>query len=242
VIESPVDFQSTRRASPGSELALRDRTSNLTFDEALDQKEVFGEQVRSAVAPLAATYGIEVSRVAVKDVTMPATGRRPSPFGRESRVPGPERIPLVGFFLTTKGVFAGDASVRLLASHRNGEKLSGTGEYNGSHRMRLSVMIGVAVLGMALLVGSGAGQAPDKKAKGFLPAGWKDLDLTAAQKEQAYKVLGEFKTKMNELKDQEKKLRDEERRELGKILTEEQKKKLVGDSKKTDEKKAEDKK
>jgi len=112
--------------------------------------------------------------------------------------------------------------------------------------MRLAAIMGFAILGMALLVGVGAGQGDTKKAKGFLPQGWKDLDLSSEQKDRAYKVLSDFKTKLNDLEEAKKKLRADERVELGKILTDEQKKKLqaavVGEAKKTDEKKADEKK
>jgi hypothetical protein len=116
---------------------------------------------------------------------------------------------------------------------------SGMVKLHRSGSMRISVMIGFAILGMALLVGSGAGQGPDKKAKGFLPPGWKDLDLSADQKEKAYKILADYKTKLNDLKEMEKKLRAEEKTELGKLLTDAQKDKLksavVGETKKKDD-------
>jgi hypothetical protein len=113
--------------------------------------------------------------------------------------------------------------------------------------MRFAFVFGIAIVGMALLVGVGAGQGgADKKdkAKGFLPPGWKDLDLSADQKDKAYKILSDYKTKLNDLKDAEKKLKAEEKTELGKILTVAQKEKLknavVGETptkKKTDDKK-----
>lgn len=112
--------------------------------------------------------------------------------------------------------------------------------------MRFAAIMGFAVLGMALLVGVGAGQDNTKKAKGFLPQGWKDLDLTATQKDKAYKILNDYKAKINDLKEAEKKLRAEERTELGKILTDAQKDKLksavVGETKKSDTKKTDEKK
>ena len=116
--------------------------------------------------------------------------------------------------------------------------------------MRLAVMMGCAILGMALLVGAGAGQDTKKdKAKGFLPPGWKELELTGDQKEKAYKVLNDYKTKINDLKEAEKKLKTEERAELFKILTDVQKEQLkkiaVGEpttKKKTEDKKSDDKK
>ena len=88
--------------------------------------------------------------------------------------------------------------------------------------MRLAAVFGFAFLGMALLIGVGAGQERKKeKASGFPAAGLEGLlDLSADQKDKAYKVLAEFKTKLNvELNDSIKKLKAEEKTELGKILT-----------------------
>ena len=113
--------------------------------------------------------------------------------------------------------------------------------------MRLAAVFGFAFLGMALLIGVGAGQEKKDKAKGFLPPGWKDLDLSADQRDKAYKILTEYKTKLNELNDSIKKLKAEEKTELGKILTDAQKEKLksavVGETaKKKDDAKKDDKK
>jgi Spy/CpxP family protein refolding chaperone len=114
--------------------------------------------------------------------------------------------------------------------------------------MRFAVVMGCAILGMTLLIGVGASQDNKKdKAKGFLPPGWKELELTAEQKDKAYKVLAEYKTKLNDLNESIKKLKTEERAELFKLLTDPQKEQLkkiaVGEStKKKDDKKADDKK
>ena len=96
--------------------------------------------------------------------------------------------------------------------------------------MRLTALLGVGVLGVAFLVGSseggGAKKEKDTKAKGFLPQGWKDLSLTAAQKEKIYEIQTKYKAKHEDLKDQEKKLKQEEKSDLVKTLTDEQKETL----------------
>ena len=80
-----------------------------------------------------------------------------------------------------------------------------------------------------------------KKAKGTLPAGWKKLDLTAKQKDAIYTVMGTYKTKIKALEMQIKELKDEEHREMVKLLTDAQKKQLAAglglDTPKTDDKK-----
>ena len=79
-----------------------------------------------------------------------------------------------------------------------------------------------------------------KKAKGTLPAGWKKLDLTAKQKDAIYTVMGTYKTKIKALEMQIKELKDEEYREMVKLLTDAQKKQLaagLGLELKTDDKK-----
>lgn len=57
------------------QLALRDLVAGLSFDETLDQKNGLGDLARERVAPLALTYGVEVQRLAIKDLTMPANIR-----------------------------------------------------------------------------------------------------------------------------------------------------------------------
>src|SRR5437763_289131 len=93
--------------------------------------------------------------------------------------------------------------------------------------MRWSALLGLCILGVAFLVGTsdGGGEKKDKL-KGFLPQGWKDLNLTAAQKEKAYELMGTYKKKLEALKDQEKTLKQEEKADLAKILTDEQKEQL----------------
>ena len=97
--------------------------------------------------------------------------------------------------------------------------------------MRWTVSLGVAFLGVALLVGSSDGQGEPKKTKdgkvtGTLPQGWKELNLTAAQKEKVYEVNAKYKSKLDALTEQEKALKQEQKSEQIKILTSEQKEML----------------
>lgn len=106
--------------------------------------------------------------------------------------------------------------------------------------MRLTALLGAGILGVAFLVGSSEGggekKEKDTKAKGYLPQGWKDLGLTAAQKEKVYEIQTKYKAKFDDLKEQEKKFKQEEKTDLVKILTDEQKETLkknaLGETKK----------
>ena len=117
--------------------------------------------------------------------------------------------------------------------HNQLGKSSITFRFRKGIRMRWSALVGAGILGMAFLVGSSEGggkDAKDGKIKGFLPSGWKDLGLTAAQKEKVYEMQAKYKAKYEDLKEQEKKFKQEEKAELSKILTDEQRetlKKLV---------------
>jgi len=78
---------------------------------------------------------------------------------------------------------------------------------------------------MAFLVGSseGGGEKKETKAKGFLPQGWKDLGLSAGVKEKVYEIQTKYKAKYEDLKEQERKLKLEEKTDLVKLLTDDQK-------------------
>jgi Spy/CpxP family protein refolding chaperone len=119
--------------------------------------------------------------------------------------------------------------------------------------MRWTVLLGVGILGVAFLVGTSDGggepkKEKDGKMKGFLPQGWKDLNLTQAQKEKVYEIQAKYKAKLDGLKEQEKFLKQEEKSDLAKILTDDQKetlrKNVLGENPKKaiEEKKADDKK
>jgi Spy/CpxP family protein refolding chaperone len=86
--------------------------------------------------------------------------------------------------------------------------------------------------------------APPPKAKGTLPAGWRQLGLTDQQKDKIYKIEAEYRGKIDVLEQKIKELRKEQRDELVKVLTDAQKARLkeireARDGKDTEPKKAE---
>lgn len=119
---------------------------------------------------------------------------------------------------------------------------------------RLRVLVGVLVI---VLVASGGLLGQDKKdakdtpakAKGQLPQNWGKLGLTDKQKQQVYKTQEEYRDRIEKLRVEIKKLQDQEKTEMFKVLTEEQKTRLkeilagkAGDAPKDDKKKDGDKK
>jgi hypothetical protein len=114
---------------------------------------------------------------------------------------------------------------------------------------RGSMVCGALVLGLAVLIGAGASQEKKDKAKGQLPAGWKDLNLTAAQKEKVYEVNAQYKTKIDALNKQINELKSQQKKDQVAILTDEQKEQYTkalaleaSTTKKKEEKKKEEKK
>lgn len=94
------------------------------------------------------------------------------------------------------------------------------------------VLAGVALLATLILISSDGVQSQEKKdkegkVKGQLPAGWSKLELTAAQKEEIYKINAEYKEKTDKLKEEIKKLDAEHAKKRIGVLTDDQKKKLV---------------
>ncbi|NBO93080.1 MAG: hypothetical protein EBV06_12340 [Planctomycetia bacterium] len=69
-------------------------------------------------------------------------------------------------------------------------------------------------------------KAEDKKLKGFLPAGFKKLGLTDKQVQAIYKIQTDYRGKKDDLTKQLAKLKDAEREEIEKVLTDAQKKEL----------------
>src|SRR5262245_41068510 len=113
---------------------------------------------------------------------------------------------------------------------------------------RVGFFVGALSL-VLVLVGmgfsQGEGKKEEKKAKGFLPAGWKKLRLAADQTDKIYKIQTAWKAKIQKLEAEVKELRATEHKELLGILTDDQKKKLIGEgapAKKDDVKKDADKK
>jgi len=92
--------------------------------------------------------------------------------------------------------------------------------------------IGMGVLTLSLLTtswlvgGDDKKDDPPPKAKGTLPAYWKQLGLSNDQKQQVYKIQAKYNAEIDQLKAKIEKLKDTEKEEMYKVLTEEQKKKL----------------
>jgi hypothetical protein len=93
---------------------------------------------------------------------------------------------------------------------------------------RLPGLIGV--LALALFIG-GALHGQDKKdakdtpakVKGVLPANWGKLGLSDEQKQKVYKIQGEYGDKIAGLEKQLKELKETEKSEMTKVLTDAQK-------------------
>jgi hypothetical protein len=102
-------------------------------------------------------------------------------------------------------------------------------------------------LGLVLLLsGPGAsGQNPEVKLRGQLPPGWKKIGLSEEQVQKVYKIQGQYRTKINKLEAELKQLRSEERAQMLRVLTDDQKTKLrqliegklIDDPKRIDDKK-----
>ncbi len=97
---------------------------------------------------------------------------------------------------------------------------------------------------MVLVSGNGLFSQEKKespKTKGILPANWGKLELTADQKSAIYKVQAKYKEDIAKMKEKIKETEAEEKREMVKLLTPEQKKKLeelaTGEATKPDVKK-----
>src|SRR4051812_27162593 len=97
---------------------------------------------------------------------------------------------------------------------------------------RLPVIFGLVTLGLVLLVGVGDSQdakkdKEEKKAKGFLPPGFKDLGLTAEQKGKVYTIQAEYKVKIADLDKKIKELKSQESQDVFKVLTDDQREKYL---------------
>jgi uncharacterized small protein (DUF1192 family) len=93
------------------------------------------------------------------------------------------------------------------------------------------VAAGILLASVALISSDGAfSQEKEKKetkSKGQLPANWGKLGLTDEQKVNIYKVQGEFKEKIDKLREEIKMLEAERQRKMAAQLTDDQKKKLA---------------
>jgi len=85
-----------------------------------------------------------------------------------------------------------------------------------------SVLLGV-LLAASLLFGQ---QQSSTRAKGKLPRYWSKLGLSDEQRQKVSKIQSAYKVKIDALRTEISKLQEEERRELGKVLTDAQKSEL----------------
>ncbi len=89
-------------------------------------------------------------------------------------------------------------------------------------RVALTSVLAVALLGCGLLFGDDTKSA----AKGRLPKYFAKLGLSAEQKDKALSITAEYGAKIDDLKKQITKLEKEERAELYKVLSDDQKQQL----------------
>jgi hypothetical protein len=99
--------------------------------------------------------------------------------------------------------------------------------------MRLArALAGCTLLAALALVSSDGVQSQEKKdkapakIKGTLPDGWKDLGLTAAQREDVYRLNAEAKEKIDKLQEEISRVKADLTKKRLAVLTEEQRKKL----------------
>jgi hypothetical protein len=85
-----------------------------------------------------------------------------------------------------------------------------------------SVLFGVLLAG-GLLLGE---QQPTSRVKGKLPRFWNKLGLSDEQRKKVVSIQAEYKVKIDALRAEISKLEDEQRRDLGKVLTDAQKEEL----------------
>jgi hypothetical protein len=92
-------------------------------------------------------------------------------------------------------------------------------------------VLAVATLIVAVMIGTTGlsqekGEKPSK-IKGYLPPGWKALNLDADQKAKIGKIHNTYKDKTHDLEEQIKALKVEEKKEMAKVLTDAQRKQLA---------------
>jgi hypothetical protein len=95
---------------------------------------------------------------------------------------------------------------------------------------RLALAVGTVAIALFLvdrgLTGDDKKGTETPKAKGKLPLYWSKLGLSDAQKKQAYSTLANYKSKIDQLKDQIEQLQKQEKTDLLKILTDDQRDQL----------------
>jgi Spy/CpxP family protein refolding chaperone len=98
--------------------------------------------------------------------------------------------------------------------------------FGGKVMYRLSVFVGAVILATAFLVSTGASQDAKTKTKAYLPPGWKSLGLSKEQAFEIAKIHNNYKSKIKALDDQIQEMKVQEKQEMVKLLTEDQKDKL----------------
>ena len=94
-------------------------------------------------------------------------------------------------------------------------------------RLRAGVaVLVVSILATGWLLGADEKKPDEPKAKGFLPQNWGKICLTTDQKQDVYKIQAKYNADIDKLKAKIDALKAEEKVELEKVLTEDQKKKL----------------
>jgi hypothetical protein len=92
---------------------------------------------------------------------------------------------------------------------------------------QLRAVVGLAIVAGLLASGVLLGeQDTGTRFKGVLPPNWGKLGLSDKQKQDVYRIQTEFGEKIEALKVQIKQLEEQERAELVKVLTDEQKNRL----------------
>jgi len=107
----------------------------------------------------------------------------------------------------------------------------------GGSSMKPRVMLAVVVACLVALAGWVAAQDTKKddpgkdsaggRVRGQLPQNYRQLGLSDDQKKMIYKIQGDYSSKIDELEAQVKKLRQEERQAMEKVLTDDQKQRLL---------------
>ncbi len=90
------------------------------------------------------------------------------------------------------------------------------------------IALGSVLVGALLAAGTlfGEQQPAASKAKGRLPLYWNKLGLSEEQRKKVSAIQAEYKDKIDALKKDISRLEDEEKKELGKILTDPQREEL----------------
>lgn len=91
---------------------------------------------------------------------------------------------------------------------------------------RFCFALAAGILGIVLVSG-GSGAQEKTKIRGQLPSGWKALMLDKSQVLKIYTIQTDFRKKYQDLEKQMEDLKAQEKQELVKVLTEDQKKLLI---------------